>query len=196
VYPIQASQASVQEQQYQLYLTMKDNPQLQHDDLPIWIALKIKFERLQASNTRCKTSAIRLRDLDDPYDDAHPEGENSAKRQKMFEHETYVFGESSSGQVNKSEPCPSTLESRKEILSLPFLQKPTPVVQSCQRDPKSLGISLVNQDLLYLKKGNSGPEKIVLSLHKFPTVIFPDDYIEERTSIWVEKCVKKFNPYA
>ncbi|GKE60104.1 hypothetical protein Tco_1510471 [Tanacetum coccineum] len=29
-------------------------------------------------------------------------------------------------------------------------------------------------DLLYLKKGNSGPEKIMLSLHKFPAIIFND----------------------
>ncbi|GJZ87726.1 hypothetical protein Tco_0659336 [Tanacetum coccineum] len=62
VYPTQASQASAHEQQYQLYLTMKDNPQLQHDDLPNWLALKIKFEGLQASNTPCRPSAIRPRD--------------------------------------------------------------------------------------------------------------------------------------
>ncbi|GJR22938.1 hypothetical protein Tco_0971465 [Tanacetum coccineum] len=74
-------------------------------------------------------------------------------------------------------------ESRKEILSLPFPQKPTLVIQSCQRDSKAPTLSLVNQDLLYLKKGNSEPEKIVLSLLKFLAVIFSDDYIEERTSI-------------
>ncbi|GKA27580.1 hypothetical protein Tco_0713748 [Tanacetum coccineum] len=45
-------------------------------------------------------------------------------------------------------------------------------------------------------KGNSRPDKIVLSLHQFPAVIFPDDDIEERTFRWVEKCVKRFNPYA
>ncbi|GJR61998.1 hypothetical protein Tco_1504160 [Tanacetum coccineum] len=78
----------------------------------------------------------------------------------------------------------------------PYQPKPTPFVQSCQRDPKALGLPQVNQDLLYLKKGNSGPDKIVLSLHKFLVVIFPDDDIEERTSIWVKKCVKRFNPYA
>ncbi|GKA74021.1 hypothetical protein Tco_0780323 [Tanacetum coccineum] len=87
-------------------------------------------------------------------------------------------------------------EMRKEILVSPHPQKPTLVVQSCQRDPKALALSLVNQDLLYLKKGSSSPEKIVMSLHKFPAVIFPDDDIEERTSRWVDKCVKKFNPYA
>ncbi|GJY86789.1 putative reverse transcriptase domain-containing protein, partial [Tanacetum coccineum] len=41
-------------------------------------------------------------------------------------------------------------------------------------------------NILYLKKGNSRPEKIVMSLHKFPAVIFLDDDIEERTSRWWE----------
>ncbi|GJW39561.1 hypothetical protein Tco_0065406 [Tanacetum coccineum] len=197
----------------------------------------------------------------------HPEGENRTKRHKTSEHGTYVFGESSSGQVYKSEPGPSTSgnqeqlddfdfwtdkyatdddelpaekvsqelveemseivdeaklrkvvdemlrqrctsgdehqyhvdqmqnflkndimwESRKEILTSSFPPKPTPVVQSYQRDPKALALSLVNQEFLYLKKGNSGPDKFVLSLHKFLAVIFPNDDIEERTSRWVDK---------
>nr|GEX09912.1 hypothetical protein [Tanacetum cinerariifolium] len=72
----------------------------------------------------------------------------------------------------------------------------SPLVLSYQRDPEAPTLSLINQDLLYLKKGNSRPEKIVLSLHKFHAVVFNDDDIEQRTSIWVNKCVKKFNPYA
>ncbi|GJU82288.1 hypothetical protein Tco_1284653, partial [Tanacetum coccineum] len=75
-----------------------------------------------------------LRDQDDPHNDAHPEGENSAKWQKTSE---------------------------KEILASPHLRKTTPLVQSYQRDPEAPALSLINQDLLYLKKGNSGPEKIV-----------------------------------
>ncbi|GJR90579.1 hypothetical protein Tco_0214590 [Tanacetum coccineum] len=226
--------------------------------------------------TTCRPSAIRLRDQDDPHDDAHPEGENSAKRQKTSEYEAYVSRESSSGKVNEEERGPSTSgnqeqvddydfwtdsyasdddeiptkqvsqdimeevsltideaklkkmademlrqrctsgdehqyhidqmknflksdivwESRKEILVSPHPRKTTPLVQSCQRDPEAPALSLINQDLLYLKKGSSGPEKIVLSLHKFPAIIFNDDDIEERTSRWVNKCVKKFNPYA
>ncbi|GKB50203.1 hypothetical protein Tco_0900956 [Tanacetum coccineum] len=82
-------------------------------------------------------------------------------------------------------------ESKKEILSSLYPQNPTPVVQSCRRDLKAPALSLVNQDLLYLKKGNSGSKKYVLSLHKFPAVIFLDDDIEERTSRCVDKCVKK-----
>ncbi|GJR18081.1 hypothetical protein Tco_0966608 [Tanacetum coccineum] len=59
-------------------------------------------------------------------------------------------------------------ERRKEILVSPYPQRPTPVVQSCLSYPKAPALSLVNQDLLYLKKGSSGPKKIVMSLHKFP----------------------------
>ncbi|GJU60741.1 hypothetical protein Tco_1238507 [Tanacetum coccineum] len=212
---------SAQEQQYKLYLTMKDDPQLQKNDVSICLALKIKFERLQ----------------------------NSAKRQKISEHGTFEIGGSSFGQDYDGEPCltmsgnleqsdefdcwtnlsaidydvlpnekvsqelvneiSQTVDEAKffkvvdemlrqqiEIIVPPYRPKPTPVVQSCQRDPKAPGLPLVNQDLLYLKKGNSGPDKIVLSLHKFLAVIFPDDDIEERTSRWVEKCMKRFNPYA
>ncbi|GJY27161.1 hypothetical protein Tco_0401887 [Tanacetum coccineum] len=257
VHPAQTQTLSVPEQQYQLYLSMKDNPQLQQQDIAIWLALQMK-------------------DQDDTHDDAHPKGENSAKRQKTSEYEAYVSGESSSRQVNEEERGPSTLgnqeqeddydfwtdsyasdddeiptkqvsqdimeevsltideaklkkmademlrqrctsgdehqyhidqmknflqsdivwESRKEILVSPHPRKTTPLVQSCQRDPEAPALSLINQDLLYLKKGSSGPEKIVLSLHKFPAIIFNDDDIEERTSRWVNKCVKKFNPYA
>ncbi|GKB21036.1 hypothetical protein Tco_0854959 [Tanacetum coccineum] len=59
-------------------------------------------------------------------------------------------------------------ESRKEILVSPHPRKTIPLVHSCQKDPEASALSLINQDLLYLKKGNSRPEKIVLSLHKFP----------------------------
>ncbi|GJR54083.1 hypothetical protein Tco_1404604 [Tanacetum coccineum] len=276
VHPAQVQSSSVQEQQHQLYLAMKADPLLQQQDIAIWLALQMKFEKTQVPHTACRPSAIRPRDQDDPHDDAHPEGENSAKRQKTSEYEAYVSGESSSGQVNIEEPGPSTSgnqeqddefdfwtnsyasdddeiptkqvsqdimeeisliieeaklkkmvdemlrqrctsgdehrnhidqmknflqsdivwESRKEILVSPHPRKITPLVQSCQRDPEAPALSLINQDLLYLKKGNSGPEKIVLSLHKFPAIVFNDDDIEERTSRWVNKCIKKFNPYA
>nr|GEU95991.1 putative ribonuclease H-like domain-containing protein [Tanacetum cinerariifolium] len=51
--------------------------------------------------------------LDDPHDDAHPEGKNDAKRQKTSEHATYVFGESSSSQDNESEPDDDELPTEK-----------------------------------------------------------------------------------
>ncbi|GJW66936.1 hypothetical protein Tco_0121360 [Tanacetum coccineum] len=85
---------------------------------------------------------------------------------------------------------------KRIFLSLHIPRMTSPFVQSCQNKILKLRLSLINQDLLYLKKGNFRPEKIVLLLHKFPAVIFNDDDIEEQTSRWVNKYVQKFNPYA
>ncbi|GJV16218.1 hypothetical protein Tco_1361541 [Tanacetum coccineum] len=60
-------------------------------------------------------------------------------------------------------------ESRKERLSFSNPKKKTPVVQSCQRDPKAPLLTLKNQELFYLKHGNLGPKKvsgIIVQLHK------------------------------
>ncbi|GJV34916.1 integrase, catalytic region, zinc finger, CCHC-type containing protein [Tanacetum coccineum] len=200
-----------------------DNPQLQKDDVSVWLALNIKFERLQVATTPCLPFAVHLRDQDDPHDDAYPKGENSAKRQKTSKHEAFVLEESSIDQDYESEPGPLTSVSQELVdeISPTIKAKLCKVVDEMLRqqctsgdehqyhidqmqnffksdiiDPKAHGQLLVNQDLLYLKKGNSGPENIVLSLHKFPAVIFPDNDIEERMFIWVDKCVRRFNPYA
>ncbi|GJS80148.1 hypothetical protein Tco_0730029 [Tanacetum coccineum] len=177
--------------------------------------------------TTCKTFAIRPRDQDDPYDDAHPEGENSAKRQKTSKYEAHVTRESS-GQVNEKEQDDDEILTKqvsqdimeevsltineaelKKIADKMLRQRCTSgdehqyhidqmknFLKSDIRDPEAPTLSLINQDLLYLKKGSSRPKKIVLSLHKFLAIIFNDVDIEERTFRSVNKSVKKFNPYA
>ncbi|GJU47445.1 hypothetical protein Tco_1204711 [Tanacetum coccineum] len=201
VHPAQRQITSVPEQQYQLYLSMKNNPQFQQQDIAIWLALQMKFETLRVPQTTCRTFAVRPRDQDDPYDDAPPEGENSAKRQKISEYEAHVTRESS-GQVNESEQKPSSLEEVSLTINEAQLKKiPDEILrQICTSgDEHQYHIDQMKnflKNLLYLKKGNLEPEKIVLSLHKFPVCIFNDVDIEERTSRWANKCVKKFNPYA
>nr|GEW30101.1 hypothetical protein [Tanacetum cinerariifolium] len=81
VHPAQSQTNSLPEQQYQLYLSMKDNPQLQKQDIAIWLALQMKFGIIQVPQTTCRTSSVRPRDQDDPHVDAYPKGENSEKRQ-------------------------------------------------------------------------------------------------------------------
>nr|GEU77602.1 retrovirus-related Pol polyprotein from transposon TNT 1-94 [Tanacetum cinerariifolium] len=188
-----ANQAFVQEQQYQLYLTMKDNPQQQHDNLPIWLPLKMKFEGLTASNTPCRSSTICPRDLDNPHDDAHPEVENNMDTYATDDDELPAEKVSQELVEEMSQTVYEAklrkVESRKEILTSPFPPKPTLVVQSYQRDPKAHALSLVNQDLLYLRKGSSGPEKFVFLLLKFLGVIILDDDIEERTPRWEDRQV-------
>nr|GEX07312.1 hypothetical protein [Tanacetum cinerariifolium] len=107
VHPTQTAQATAQEQQYQLYLTMKNDDQLQQAYLPIWLYLKIKFEGITAT-TSCRPSVILPRDHDNYQDDdARPKEENSVKRQKTSEHGTYSVGESSSGQAMDQDQNPS-----------------------------------------------------------------------------------------
>ncbi|GJR18932.1 hypothetical protein Tco_0967459 [Tanacetum coccineum] len=124
------------------------------------------------------TATVRTRDHEDHHDDdARPEGVSSANRQKTTNDDEVPTEEVS-------------LELMRRAL------KPTPIYHSCQRDPKALLMTSLNQDLFYLKYGNPGPKKYTLSLHKYPAVPFRDDDIEEQTSRWVSKCIRRFNVYA
>nr|GEY63513.1 uncharacterized mitochondrial protein AtMg00810-like [Tanacetum cinerariifolium] len=80
----------------------------------------MKFERLQVPQTTCRTPVVRPRDHDDPHDDAHLEGDNSAKRQKTSEYEAYVSGDSSSGQDNVHEQGPSTSCNQEQVYDYDF----------------------------------------------------------------------------
>ncbi|GJV14290.1 hypothetical protein Tco_1359613 [Tanacetum coccineum] len=114
VHLAQSQTSSVPEQQYQLYLAMKADPQLQQQYIAIWLALQMKFERNTVLQTTCRTSAIRPRDQDDPHDNAHLEGENSAKRQKTSKYEAYVSEESSSRKKIQEEQAPSTSSNQEQ----------------------------------------------------------------------------------
>nr|GEY57611.1 hypothetical protein [Tanacetum cinerariifolium] len=59
------------------------------------ISIISDHERQCSATIRCFTNLARTQD--DPYDDVPPEGENSAKRQKISEHGTYASRESTSG---------------------------------------------------------------------------------------------------
>ncbi|GJX85234.1 hypothetical protein Tco_0336008 [Tanacetum coccineum] len=180
VHPAQSQTSFVPDQQYQLYLAMKADPQLQQQDIAIWLALQMKFERNTVPQTACRTPAVRPRDQDDPHDDAHPEGKNSAKRQKTSEYEAYVSGGDMMIQISTKQVSQDIIEEVSLTIDEAKLRKMADEMlrQRCTSGDKHQSasfLSLINQDLLYLKKGNSGPEKIVLSLHKFPAVIFNDD---------------------
>ncbi|GKC90123.1 hypothetical protein Tco_1150772, partial [Tanacetum coccineum] len=108
-------------------------------------------------------------------DDARPEGESSANRQKTSEYDTYLIGEIDEAQLQKD--VNDMLRQRCNLGE----------EYRCQRDPKALLMTSLNQDLFYLKYGNPGPKKYTLSLHKYPAIPFRDDDIEEQTSRWIFK---------
>ncbi|GKD83230.1 hypothetical protein Tco_1350069, partial [Tanacetum coccineum] len=206
-------------------LQMKDDKQARDVDLTIWLALKYKYEKIVPHIKPCRVTAVRARDYEDHHDDARPKGESSAKRQKTSEHGTYTRGESLSSQaMDELTPSGSStqehledfdawqdnqgidddesyMESQivwesKEEETLKIPKKLTPVFQSCVRNPKIPPMSLVNQDLFYLKNENSETRKYVPSLHKIHAISFSKNDLEELNTRWVKKIIKRFDLYA
>ncbi|GJY79454.1 hypothetical protein Tco_0485255 [Tanacetum coccineum] len=164
---------------------------MQQQDIAIWLALQMKFENLQVQQTTCRPSAVHPRDQDDPHDDVHPEGENSANGRRHLSMKRMCL---ESHHLDKSMKRNEVLQLQQ--VSRDIIEEVSLTIDEAklkkmademlrQRYPEAPSLSLINQDLLYLKKGSSGPEKIVLSLHKFPAIIFKDGDIEERTSRWI-----------
>ncbi|GKF73285.1 hypothetical protein Tco_0219617 [Tanacetum coccineum] len=93
VHLTKSTSSSIPDLQQQLYLKMKNDEQACDADLPIWLALKYNFEKSTTNVDPCRVDAFRNRDHEDHHDDdALPEGESSAKRQKMSEQGTYTRG--------------------------------------------------------------------------------------------------------
>ncbi|GJW08301.1 retrovirus-related pol polyprotein from transposon TNT 1-94 [Tanacetum coccineum] len=131
--------------------------------IPSQVDASMKFERNTVPQTACRTPAVRLRDQDDPHDDAHPEGENSAKGQNTSEYEAYVSGESSSGQTD-----------------------------SYASDDDEIPSKQVSQEIM---------EEVSLTIDEAKLRKMADEMLRQRCTSgdehqWVNKCVKKFNPYA
>nr|GEZ83924.1 hypothetical protein [Tanacetum cinerariifolium] len=166
--------------------------ELTKTQVPIYVAQGLIMERQQSQKEVDSSvrnyipSPVRPRDQDDPQDDAYPEGENDTKRQKTFEHGTFVSGESLYGQDYKSEPGPSTSGNQEQYEDFDFW------TDYYATDDDELPTEKVSQELVdeVLQTVDEA------SLHKVVVkFIFLDDDIEERTSKWVDKYVKKFNPY-
>ncbi|GKD96659.1 hypothetical protein Tco_1380556, partial [Tanacetum coccineum] len=95
----------------------------------------------QVPQTTCRSSVIRLRDQDDPHDDSHPKGENSAKRQKTSEYEAHVT-KGSSGQVNEKEQGQSSSRNQEQTDDYDFW------TESYALDDDELLTKQVSQDII------------------------------------------------
>ncbi|GKG20061.1 hypothetical protein Tco_0379862, partial [Tanacetum coccineum] len=94
---------------------MKNDEKLRNDELSIWWSLKIKLDKHAPSAAPYRTATIHLRDHDNHHDDDHPKEENSAKRQKMSKHGTYIIGKSSSEQAMDTEPNLSGSDTQEKL---------------------------------------------------------------------------------
>ncbi|GJT51969.1 hypothetical protein Tco_0978126, partial [Tanacetum coccineum] len=137
---------------------------LQRQDIAIWLALQMKFENLQNSAKQQKTSEYEAyvsgetssgqvneeeqgqsttcnQEQEDDYDFwtdsyASDDDEIPSKCTSGDEHQYHI------DQMKNFLKSDIVWESRKEILVSPHPRKTTPLVQSCQRDPEALALSL------------------------------------------------------
>ncbi|GJS04355.1 hypothetical protein Tco_0320863 [Tanacetum coccineum] len=113
---------------------------------------------------------------------------------KTSEYEAYVSGESSSGQDLQEELAPSTSGNQEQDDDFDFW------TDSYASDDDEIPSKQVSQDIIEevsLTIDEAKLRKMADEMLRQRSIIFNDDDIEEpRTSRWVNKCVKKFNPYA
>ncbi|GJR06846.1 hypothetical protein Tco_0529830 [Tanacetum coccineum] len=154
---------------------MKFDLQSEVIDPELWNVLKAKYEKSSAETDSCRLDAFCKRDHDDhPDDDALLEGEKSAKRQKTPRGTIYKGWQE------------DLITSKKDTL----------VLYGTQRNPNEPPRYLYNNDLFYLKNGNTKEKKYVLSLHKVHATSFPKDDLEEKLTRWVHREFKTFNKEA
>ncbi|GJR20563.1 hypothetical protein Tco_0969090 [Tanacetum coccineum] len=128
VHPAQPQTTYVPEQQYQLYLLMKNNPQLQQQDIAIWLALPTK----QVSQDIMEEVSLTI---------------NEAKLKKIADEIlrqrlTYVTGESSSRQVNEKEQGSSTPWNQEQEDDYDFWTEPY------ASDDDEIPMKQVSQDII------------------------------------------------
>ncbi|GKB50673.1 hypothetical protein Tco_0901426 [Tanacetum coccineum] len=110
------------------------------------------------------TPAVRLRDQDDPHNDAHPEGENSAKRQKTSEYKAHVTGESS-GQVNEKEQGQSSSRNQEQTYDYDFW------IESDASDDDEILMKQVSQDIM---------EEVSLTINEAELKKIADEMLRQR----------------
>nr|GFD22527.1 hypothetical protein [Tanacetum cinerariifolium] len=144
------------------------DPQLQQQDIAIWLALQMKLGILRVPHTTCRTSAIRPRDQDDPHDDAHLERENSAKWKKTLEYEAYVSGESSSGHDNEKEQGSSTSSNQVQVDHYNFW------TESYALDDDEIPTKQVSQDIM---------KEVSLTINEVKLKKIADEMLRQRCTL-------------
>ncbi|GJU85140.1 hypothetical protein Tco_1292686, partial [Tanacetum coccineum] len=150
--------------------------------------LKAKYEKSSASAGSYRDDDFLKREHDHHQgDDALPEGEKSAKRQR-----TSI--RSKSTRAHNYLENQIVWESRHEDLKRP---KPDALVfYDPQRNLNEPPRYLYNKDLFFLKNGNTKEKRYVLSLYKIHAILFPEEDLEEKINRWVKKVFKTFNEEA
>ncbi|GKA66724.1 hypothetical protein Tco_0766532 [Tanacetum coccineum] len=149
-----------------LYLSMKGNPQMQQQDIAIWLALQMKFENLQTAEYEAYVSGESSSGQVNENEQDDDEILTKQMSQDILEEVSLTIDEAKLKKMVDEmlrQRCTSGDEHQYHIDQMMNFLKSDIVWESRKEILDASLLSLINQDLLYLKKGSSGPEKIVFS---------------------------------
>ncbi|GJZ40771.1 hypothetical protein Tco_0587657 [Tanacetum coccineum] len=129
VHPTESASSSIHDLQQQLYIKIKDDEQARGADVPIWLALKFKYEKSAPIVEPCTVEAFRNKDHKYHHDDdARLEEESSTKSHRTSEHGTYTrveFDAWDNEQGTNNDEVPSKEVSPKLIDEMTWNEIPT-----------------------------------------------------------------------
>ncbi|GJR42151.1 hypothetical protein Tco_1310254 [Tanacetum coccineum] len=191
VYPTASASYTILDLQHQLYLKMKDDERARDADLAIWLSLKIKYEKPVPLVEPCRVVVVQTRDYKDHHDDdARPEGESSAKRQKTSEYGTFTTG-IDDDEVPSEEVTPELLdEVSGKVMTSDELQRMQNALTVMMEIDVIQRRRLDRADSKEINsKWNPRAKKYVPSMHKIHAFPFLENDLEE----WMKKTIKIFN---
>ncbi|GKE44172.1 hypothetical protein Tco_1471456 [Tanacetum coccineum] len=186
VHPTESASSFIPDLQQQLYLKMKDDGQACNADLPIWLALKYKFEKHATNVAPCRVDTFRSRDHKDRHDDdARPEGESSTYDNEV---PSKVVSLELLAEVSRKGIITDDLQRMQDALNNMIRSLcDSGEEHYCERNPKIALMTLFNQDLFYLKNGNYETRKYVLSPHKVHAFSFLKNDLERLNTRWAQQ---------
>nr|GEU79659.1 hypothetical protein [Tanacetum cinerariifolium] len=149
---------TISDLQQQLYLKMKSDLQAQVANPELWDVRKDKFEKYLASAGSCRDDAFCKRDHDEHQgDDAPPEGEKSAKRQKASKSSKSARRFSSKQLVKENNTSASECQRQQQDWDA---WVDDPVVDEDERNLNEPPRYLYNKDIFFLKYGNTEEKRV------------------------------------
>ncbi|GJY18505.1 hypothetical protein Tco_0389996 [Tanacetum coccineum] len=186
--------------QQQLYLKMKSNLQDQANDPALWDVLKRKFEKSSTSNTSCRDDDFHSQHHDDHQEDDAPlEGEKKewdAWEEEIVMDEDKVIPEGETPKLiiefqNVDKRIPTIFDHARMEATLNDMLSDQ--FRNAEENPNGPPRHLYSKDLFFLKNGNTGEKKYILSLHMIHTEPFLEVDLEEKMNRWDRKEFKNFN---
>nr|GEW24092.1 hypothetical protein [Tanacetum cinerariifolium] len=196
--------------QYQLYLKMKRSLQDRADDIALWETLRRKEKRVKSRKESKRSKSARgARGSSSKYlstDSTKCVSKQQSRQQEwdaweeenVIDEDEATLRDSLSNQYRNAEEYAYHLEQSTNFMKNQIVwdsrQQDIPstipkilIFYGPLQNPNEPLRPLYNNDLFFLKYGNTKEKKYILSLHKIHAEEFPEPDLEEKLNRWVRK---------